>query len=99
MIFHQYDVKYDVKSAHLQPVLADFCNLSVYICMQLTSLIKVHELESITGQLNRNTSQNIAQKRSNSPLNGKKWATIDLPDNFKSLCVGLYEVKHTLYVF
>ena len=92
-------VKYDVKKAHFQPFLADFCTLSVYTCMQWTYFIKVHELESIKGQLNRNTAQNVAQKRSNSPLNGKKWATIGLPDNFKSLCVGLYEVKHTLYVF
>ena len=92
-------VTYDVKKAHFQPFLADFCTLSVYTCMQWTYFIKVHDLKSIKGQLNRNTAQNIAQKRSNSPLNGKKWATIGLPDNFKSLGEGLYEVKHTLYVF
>ena len=40
--------------------------VSVYIGMQWTSLIKVDELESISGQLNRNLSPTSAHKGSKS---------------------------------
>ena len=72
LIFFQADIVQNCrklrKISSFQLFSAVFCKLSVYRGMQWTSLIKVDELASISGQLNRNLSQTITQKGQKGPI-------------------------------